>query len=123
MKPYNASLKLNSQKLRSAQTEPEKRLWERIRNDQLLGFRFYRQKPLLSYIVDFYCPKANLVIELDGRQHYEHDHWENDRIRDAELNSIGLQVLRFDNQEVLCELDTVIDKIVKNFPTSTIPPL
>ncbi len=109
--------------MRSAQTEPEKRLWERIRNDQLLGFRFYRQKPLLSYIVDFYCPKANLVIELDGRQHYEYDYQESDRIRDVELNSIGLQVLRFDNQEVLFELDTVIEKIVKNFPTLTVPPL
>lgn len=70
MKPYAKSLKPDSQTLRSTQTEAEKRVWYRVRNDQL-GLRFYRQKPLLNYIVDFYCPKAKLVIELDGSQHYE----------------------------------------------------
>ena len=52
------------------------KLWQRINRDQLLGFRFNRQKPLLSYIVDFYCAKAKLIIELDGSQHYEPDYQE-----------------------------------------------
>lgn len=100
MQPYVKSLKDNSRKLRKNQTEAEKRLWYRIANDQL-GFRFNRQKPLLTYIVDFYCAKAKLVIELDGGQHYEPDYQANDKIRDAELASLGLRVLRFDNYRVM----------------------
>ncbi|AHG85605.1 hypothetical protein F544_3710 [Bibersteinia trehalosi USDA-ARS-USMARC-190] len=110
MKPYVKSLKPNSQKLRTAQTEAERRLWYRIRGDQL-GVRFYRQKPLLSYIVDFYCPKAKLVVELDGGQHYEPEHQANDKIRDAELASLGLTVLRFDNYQVMTEIESVIEAI------------
>ena len=58
MQPYEKYLKENSQKLRTDQTDAERKLWQRINRDQLLGFRFNRQKPLLSYIVDFYCAKA-----------------------------------------------------------------
>ncbi len=50
-------------------TEAEKRLWYRLRKKQLKGYLFYRQKIIGKYIVDFYCPKANLVIEIDGGQH------------------------------------------------------
>ena len=51
-------------------TEAEKLLWEKIRGKQLKGYQFYRQKTIGNCIVDFYCPKAKLVIELDGGQHY-----------------------------------------------------
>ena len=110
MKPYIKSLKPNSQKLRTTQTEAEKRLWYRVRGDQQ-GVRFYRQKPLLSYIVDFYCPNAKLVVELDGGQHYEPEHRANDKIRDAELASLALTVLRFDNYQVMTEIESVIEAI------------
>ncbi len=89
MQPYLKSLKQLSQKLRSNQTDAERKLWQRINRDQLLGFRFNRQKPLLNYIVDFYCLKAKLVIELNGSQHYEPEHQEKDALRDAQLNSLG----------------------------------
>ena len=95
MQPYEKYLKENSQKLRVDQTDAERKLWQRINRDQLLGFRFNRQKPLLSYIVDFYCAKAKLIIELDGSQHYEPDYQEKDALRDAELNSLGFTVMRF----------------------------
>ena len=65
MQPYEKYLKEHSQKLRNNQTDAENKLWQQINRDQLLGFRFNRQKPLLSYIVDFYCAKAKLIIELD----------------------------------------------------------
>lgn len=52
------------------QTDTEQLLWSRLRNKKILGLRFYRQKPILNYIVDFYCPAANLVIECDGVQHF-----------------------------------------------------
>lgn len=111
MKPYSRDLKPLSQKLRSTQTEAERKLWQRINRDQLLGFRFNRQKPLLSYIVDFCCLKAKLVIELDGSQHYEPDYQEKDRLRDAELNSLGFTVMRFDNHSVMTNIDGVVEAI------------
>ncbi len=111
MQPYSKDLKPLSQKLRSTQTEAERKLWHRINRDQLLGFRFNRQKPLLSYIVDFYCLKAKLVIELDGSQHYEPDYQEKDRLRDAELNSLGFTVMRFDNHSVMTNIDGVVEAI------------
>ena len=111
MQPYSRDLKILSQKLRSTQTKAERKLWQRINRDQLLGFRFNRQKPLLSYIVDFYCLKAKLVIELDGSQHYEPDYQEKDRLRDAELNSLGFTVMRFDNHSVMTNIDSVVEAI------------
>ncbi|MDO9852675.1 endonuclease domain-containing protein [Glaesserella parasuis] len=111
MQPYSRDLKPLSQKLRSTQTEAERKLWQRINRDQLLGFRFNRQKPLLSYIVDFYCLKAKLVIELDGSQYYEPDYQEKDRLRDAELNSLGFTVMRFDNYSVMTNIDGVVEAI------------
>ena len=111
MKPYSRDHKPLSQKLRSTQTDAERKLWQRINRDQLLGFRFNRQKPLLSYIVDFYCLKAKLVIELDGSQHYEPDYQEKDRLRDAELNSLGFTVMRFDNHSVMTNIDGVMEAI------------
>ena len=111
MQPYEKYLKQNSQKLRNNQTDAENKLWQRINRDQLLGFRFNRQKPLLSYIVDFYCAKAKLIIELDGSQHYEPDYQEKDALRDAELNSLGFTVMRFSNDEVMREIEAVVEQI------------
>ena len=111
MEPYRGSLKQPSRDLRRRMTDAERLLWARIRRDQIHGLRFYRQKPLLSFIVDFYCPKAKLVIELDGRQHRWPDHEAGDQERDSRLRALGLRVLRFDNRRVLCEADAVLDVI------------
>ncbi|WP_151722879.1 endonuclease domain-containing protein, partial [Acinetobacter ursingii] len=73
MKPYNKNLKLPSRDLRKNMTDAEQVLWQSIRSKQILGLQFYRQKPLLNFIVDFYCPAADLVIECDGGQHYTED--------------------------------------------------
>lgn len=69
MKPYNKNLKQPSRDLRSNMTNAEQLLWQRIRRKQILELQIYRQKPILNFIVDFYCPKAHLVIECDGCQH------------------------------------------------------
>ncbi len=108
MRRYRSLLKIPARELRANQTEAENALWQRVRRKQIAGLQFYRQKPLLSFIVDFYCPAAELVIELDGSQHREPEHLERDRERDARLSSIGLTVLRFDNRQVLLELDGVL---------------
>ena len=111
MKPYNKNLKQPSRDLRNNMTDAEKLLWSRLRNKQILGLQFYRQKPILNYIVDFYCPAANLVIECDGSQHYTEEGLEADRVRDHALAELGLRVLRFDNLQILKEIDGVVDFI------------
>lgn len=101
MKPYNKNLKQTSRDLRNNMTDAEKLLWSRLRNKQILGLPFYRQKPILNYIVDFYCPAANLVIEYDGSQYFTNEGLEVDWIRDEALAELGLRVLRFDNGQVM----------------------
>ena len=68
MERYDPKFKQHSRRLRTNKTDAEQALWYRIRRKQIQGVQFYRQKPLLAFIVDFYCPAAKLVIELDGGQ-------------------------------------------------------
>ena len=89
-------------------TDAEQALWHRLRRKQIQGLQFYRQKPLLNFIVDFYCPSAKLVIEIDGSQHAEMKHELKDKRRDELLTRLGLFVLRFDNRQVLLETDSVL---------------
>ncbi len=111
MQPYNKYLKLPSRDLRNNMTDAEQLLWRKLRRKQILGLQFYRQKPILKFIVDFYCPAANLVIECDGRQHYTAEGLEADRARDQALAQLGLNVLRFDNRQILTEIDGVVEMI------------
>ncbi|ENV72191.1 hypothetical protein F946_01655 [Acinetobacter johnsonii ANC 3681] len=111
MQPYNKYLKLPSRDLRNNMTDAEQMLWQRLRRKQILGLQFYRQKPVLNYIVDFYCPSANLVIECDGGQHYTEDGRLADQIRDQALSELGLVVLRFSNRQILTETDAVVEQI------------
>ena len=108
MRYYNRNLKHFSRRLRTHMTESERILWSRLRRKQLLGIQFYRQKPLGNYIVDFYAPQANLIIEVDGSQHFEDKHAERDRIRDEYLSIQGFRVLKFNNRQVKTELDAVV---------------
>jgi very-short-patch-repair endonuclease len=108
MQFYNQKLIINSRSLRSGMTDAEYVLWKRIRHKQVRDLQFYRQKPLLAFIVDFYCPKAKLVIELDGSQHFEEAHHAADEERDAAVTGLGLRVLRFDNRQVLTEIEAVL---------------
>lgn len=111
MKPYNKNLKQASRDLRNHMTEAEKLLWSRIRNKQILDLQFYRQKPILNYIVDFYCPAANLVIECDGSQHFTNEGLEADRVRDEALAQLGLKVFRFDNGQVMGRIDDIVEVV------------
>ena len=111
MQPYNKSLKLPSRNLRSNMTDAEQWLWQRLRRKQILGLQFYRQKPILNFIVDFYCSAAKLVIECDGGQHYTEDGRLADQIRDQVLSELGLVVLRFSNRQILTKIDGVVEKI------------
>ncbi len=101
MPPSELNINRRSRYLRNKQTDAEACLWSKIRRRQLAGLLFYRQKPIGEYIADFYCHEANLVIEVDGAGHRTELGIEQDRVRDRYMNSMGISVLRFTNQEVL----------------------
>jgi very-short-patch-repair endonuclease len=105
---YNKQLKASARMLRTNMTDAEQMLWYHLRRKQIQGLQFYRQKPLLNFIIDFYCPAAKLVIEIDGSQHAEARHELKDQRRDELLASLGLVVLRFDNRQVLLETEAVL---------------
>ena len=111
MLPYNKDLKEHSRDLRRNMTEAEKLLWSRIRKKQVKDYQFYRQRIIGNYIVDFYCPKAGLIVELDGGQHYHPEDLKKDTLRDDYMESLGLKILRFSNNEIFGNLDAVMEKI------------
>ena len=110
--PYHRKLKQPARRLRSNMTGAEKKLWSKLRLNHLAGCQFNRQKPLGQYIVDFYCPKARLVIEVDGGQHYTEEGKEYDRERSLYLASLGVTVLRFSNAEVTDNLEGCLERIL-----------
>ena len=97
--------------LRGQQTDAEKRLWSRLRRKQVAGARFRRQMPVGPYIVDFACPSARLIVEVDGGQHGSDS--KPDTRRDAWFHARGWRVLRFWNNQVLAETDSVVDEIYR----------
>ena len=111
---YNKNLKGYSRQLRKDMTNAERLLWSRVRRKQLQGHQFYRQKIIGNYIVDFYCPKAKLVIEINGGQHYDDKGIKKDNVRDDYLREQRLTVLRFSDREVFDNLDGVIERINEN---------
>jgi very-short-patch-repair endonuclease len=105
------ALKPLARQLRSEMTPAERRLWMHVRRKQILGVQFLRQRPIADYVVDFLAPTANLVVEVDGGQHYEDAHESRDFRRDRFLRDRGYQVLRFTNTQVLRQTDDVLEAI------------
>lgn len=104
-------------KLRNNRPEPEIKLWHYLRNKQL-GFRFRRQVSIGNFVVDFYCPKIKLVIEVDGDSHFNKSAKLTDQERQKYLESLGLNVLRFTNNEVVENIEGVIKKIILSIETT-----
>ena len=113
---YNLKLKKNSQRLRKNMADAETLLWSKLRRKQLKNFQIYRQRIIGNYIVDFYCPAAKLVIEVDGGQHYEDKGIKKDKERNAFIKLQGLEILRFSDGEVFENLDGVVEEIYNNLP-------
>ena len=105
----NPALISYAQALRKNMTKEERHLWY----DCLSGLRpaFHRQKAIGSYIVDFYCAAANMVIELDGSQHYDEKGIRSDAARDAFLQSLGLTVRRYSNADINERFESVCEDI------------
>ena len=99
----------NAKSLRSNQTDAEMQLWYHLRAHRFMDLKFKRQKPIGAYIVDFVCIERKLILELDGGQHAENVGY--DERRTKFLESEGYQVLRFWNNQVLQEMDSVLEVI------------
>jgi len=101
----------NTKKLRENPTQAEEVMWLSLRNNQLDGYKFRRQHPLLRYVVDFYCHQLKLVIEIDGEYHQTVQQKKLDKERTANIEFQGLHAIRFTNDEVLADMDSVLRKI------------
>ncbi|MGD9501445.1 MAG: endonuclease domain-containing protein [Methyloceanibacter sp.] len=115
-------LTARARSLRSSSTMAERRLWKVLRKHQLHAVQFRRQQPIGPYVVDFFCPSAKLVIEIDGGQHAEARTEMRDAKRTQWLESRGYQVLRFWNNDVLQNLEGVWQRICDVVPLSDPPP-
>ena len=114
--PYQPYLKELARKLRNDSTLGEVLLWNELRNKQMYGYDFHRQKPLLNYIADFYCYELELVIEIDGMYHDTEEIYTLDMIREEELKKYNLTILRFTEHEVKKDIVNVLRTIEGYIP-------
>jgi very-short-patch-repair endonuclease len=109
--PYRKDLIEKARRLRKNSTPGEIELWKLIKNKQVLGFQFRRQRPIGSFIVDFYCKELKLAIEIDGSSHdYK---FEYDQMRQAKLEALGITFLRYSESDTKENSDYVVMEIKK----------
>ena len=112
---YNPKLKERARELRKNSTFSERILWKHLRSRQLHGYQFQRQKPIDQYIVDFYCSKLKLIIEIDGITHNHKQHY--DKKREKRLTELGFIIIRFDGyyiiENISGALQVISDRIVQ----------
>ena len=124
MLPYNPNLKEKARELRKAGNLSEVLLWNKLKKGQMLGFDFTRQQIIGNYIVDYHCPKLNLVIEIDGESHDFKSEY--DEKKNEFLKSLGLEVLHFKDIDVKKSLDNIVEQIefwIKKIPCPSGTPL
>ena len=109
--PYNPNLKTNSRELRKAGNLSEALLWKELRASNFFGYSFYRQKPILNYIADFYCKELNLVIEIDGNTHDTEEQIAYDKERDRQMQVLGLTIIRIRDEKVKKDMPNVLREI------------
>jgi cyclase len=100
----------NAKRLRNNMTPAEDKLWQRVSKNKL-GVRFKAQHPVSNFIVDFYCHKAKLVIEVDGDIHFSEEGAKQDILRTEELEKLELKVIRFTNDQIFHDINGVLEKI------------
>ena len=103
---YNPRLKKLARQLRRNSTLGEVLLWNELKRKQMMGYDFHRQKPIGEYIVDFYCPRLRLVIEIDGDSHFMRE--KKDAERQQKLEGVGLRFLRLDDLDVKFQMEKVL---------------
>jgi very-short-patch-repair endonuclease len=117
------TLRSRARSLRRELTDAEHIIWSALRAHRMNGASFRRQTPIGPYVVDFMCPAASLVIEIDGGQHFEAQQMKRDTRRDAFLRSKGYRVLRFNNHDVMTNKQGVLEVIAAALAATPSPPL
>jgi len=116
----NSTAKERRRILRRSQTDAERKMWQILRNRQVCNLKFFRQYSVGRFILDFYCPKCKLAIEVDGGQHAENMIYDNNRTH--KLEELSIFVLRFWNNEVLQNPEGVYEKILSTIKEICITP-
>lgn len=115
---YNSNLRDNARNLRKKMTKAEASLWKyALKGKKMSGYKFNRQRPVLNYIVDFMCKDLMIVIEIDGYSHNFEDIVEKDEIKQNNLENVGFTVLRYNDEDVLENMENVlldIEQYIKN---------
>jgi very-short-patch-repair endonuclease len=112
----------NRQEIRNNATPIERIFWARLKGSQMLGLKFRRQYGIGPFVVDFYCPAVKLAIELDGESHRTEEAVAKTLTRQAYIESFGVTVLRFSNEQVVNDIATVLEQIesaASNLPGMT----
>jgi very-short-patch-repair endonuclease len=109
--PYNHKLKSLAKALRKNMTFAEVLLWNELKQKQMLGYDFDRQRSIDNYIVDFYCKDLMLAIEIDGISHFDDEVIDNDEKRQMKLEKLGVTFLRFGDSEVRKDMPNVLRTI------------
>ena len=109
---YNPKLKQLARHLRNNSTLSEVLFWNEVKARQILGYQFLRQKPIGNFIVDFYCPKLKLVIEIDGDSHGYIKAIQRDEIKEKYLLKIGIELIRYDDLDVKTDMGAVLDHLI-----------
>ena len=110
---YNAKPHIfeKAKALRKDMTSAEKLLWEQLKERKLLGLRFRPQHPIDIFIVDFYCHRLKLVIEVDGGIHRTKEQYEHDLGREGDIENWGIRIIRFTNEEIEININRVVKQI------------
>jgi very-short-patch-repair endonuclease len=108
-----ANQKEKRRNLRKKQTPEELIFWSHIKSRRLGGFKFRRQYSINSFIADFYCPELQLVVEIDGGQHYEKENMEKDKLRSEYFIDLGLNIKRYTNIDIKKNLSGVLDDLLE----------
>jgi very-short-patch-repair endonuclease len=110
--PYNPKLKEFARQHRNHSTQSEIRLWSRLKGKRMFGYDFHRQKPIGNFILDFFCHELMLGIELQGLTHDWEEVQGKDKVKTAEMDKLGITVLRFNDDDVMKDIDNVMLQIV-----------
>ncbi len=110
--PLPTDLKAFARELRELQTDAESAMWYLLRDRRFFGFKFRRQHPMQPYVLDFYCQELKLAVELDGGQHNQAAETKRDAGRTAELERRGLKLVRYWNNEVLNQTESVLEDLM-----------
>jgi very-short-patch-repair endonuclease len=109
--PYDPKLKELARQLRNDSTKTEIFLWLKLKGKQMYAYDFHRQKPIDSYILDFFCYELMLGIEVDGYSHEFLEVYNKDTVKEKRMNQLGITVLRFTDEQVLKDMENVLRAI------------